>query len=120
MLVEVSRNASSPYTGRRAPWRGYKRNCDQQSLMPPFLHMWGSSKLMRSMTCTVNIGLTAHTGEEAVDTAAEDTTKTEEAMSTATTVSLHAFVDPDREETTVEVGGGTKGPARGDTISIES
>lgn len=85
-----------------------------------FHHSRGNFKLMRSTTCTISIGLTVHTEEEVGDIAAEATTKAGEAMSTATTVSLHPFVDPDHEETTVEVGGGTKGPARGDAMSVES
>jgi hypothetical protein len=119
MLAEVSRNANSPYIGRRAPWRGYKRNCDQQLLMRPFHYSRGNFKLMRSTTCTISIGLTARTEGEAADTAAEVTASAEEAMDTVTTVNPLPFVDQDYEETTVEIDGAIKGPARGDAMSVD-
>jgi hypothetical protein len=120
MLVEMSRNVNSPYTDLRALWREYRQSYDPPLLMRLFHHMRGSFKLMRNTTCMISIGLTAHTEEEVVDLAAEATTSAEEAIGTVTTANLLLFVDWDHEETTVEVDGTTKGPARGDAMSVES
>lgn len=118
MHAEVSRNANFPYIGRQALWRAYKQNCDQQLPMRLFHHIPGNFKLIRSTTCTISIGLTAHTEGEVVDTAAEVIASAEEAMDTVTTVKLLTFVDQDREEATVGVDGDIKGPAKGDAMSV--
>jgi len=119
MLAEASRNANFPYIGRRALWRGCKRNCDQQLLMRLFHHDRGNFKPMRSTTCTISIGLTAHTEGEVADTAAEVIASAEEAMDTAITGNSLPFVDRDHEEATVGVDEDIKDPAKGDAMSAE-
>lgn len=54
-----------------------------------------------------------------LDTAAEVTASAEEVMDTVTTVNSLRFVDQDRQETTGEVDGAIKGPAKGDAISVD-
>jgi hypothetical protein len=74
---------------------------------------------MRSTTCTISIGLTAHTEGEVVDIAAEVIASAEEAMDTVITVNSHLFVDQDREEATVGVDRAIKGPAKEDAMSVD-
>lgn len=120
MPAEVSRNANFLYTGRRAPWKEYKRNCDQQLPIRLFHHSRGNFKLMKNTTCTISIGLTAHTEGAVADTAAGVIASAEEAIDTVTIGNSRPFVDQDHEEATMEVNGAIKGPARGDAMSAES